>query len=92
MRPEEESMAAIMDIKFCNIVVEILINNYDQVYTKCHSCNPEKNNRCLDLSERVKLCSQFSSERDFNIVIDVRDTGTALDAFCENYLISNILF
>lgn len=31
MRPEEESVAAIMDIKFCNIVVEILINNYDKV-------------------------------------------------------------
>lgn len=31
MRPEEESMAAIMDIKFCNIVVEILVNNYDEV-------------------------------------------------------------
>ncbi|XP_035825315.1 rho GTPase-activating protein 26 isoform X4 [Aplysia californica] len=32
MRPEEESMAAIMDIKFYNIVVEILINNYDQIF------------------------------------------------------------
>ena len=31
MRPEEETMAAIMDIKFCNIVVEILINHYEQV-------------------------------------------------------------
>ncbi|XP_059152169.1 rho GTPase-activating protein 26-like isoform X3 [Physella acuta] len=32
MRPEEESMAAIMDIKFCNIVVEILVNNYDEIF------------------------------------------------------------
>ncbi|KAH9494947.1 Rho GTPase-activating protein 26 [Bulinus truncatus] len=32
MRPEEESMAAIMDIQFCNIVVEILINNYEQIF------------------------------------------------------------
>ncbi|XP_050417323.1 rho GTPase-activating protein 26 isoform X4 [Patella vulgata] len=32
MRPEEETMAAIMDIKFCNIVVEILINNYDEIF------------------------------------------------------------
>lgn len=31
LRPEEETVAAIMDIKFCNIVVEILIENYDQV-------------------------------------------------------------
>ncbi|ESO08116.1 hypothetical protein HELRODRAFT_110355 [Helobdella robusta] len=32
MRPEEETMAAIMDIKFCNLVVEILIENYVKVY------------------------------------------------------------
>ena len=33
LRPEEETMAAIMDIKFCNVVVEIMIENYDQVAT-----------------------------------------------------------
>ncbi|CAG2066039.1 unnamed protein product [Timema podura] len=32
LRPEEETVAAIMDIKFCNIVVEILIENYDKVH------------------------------------------------------------
>lgn len=37
LRPEEETVAAIMDIKFCNVVVEILIENYDQV---CSSCKP----------------------------------------------------
>jgi len=31
LRPEEETMAAIMDIKFCNVVVEIMIENYEQV-------------------------------------------------------------
>lgn len=31
LRPEEETVAAIMDIKFCNIVVEILIEHYDKV-------------------------------------------------------------
>ena len=31
MRPEEESVAAIMDIKFCNIVIEILVTCYDMV-------------------------------------------------------------
>jgi len=31
MRPEEETMAAIMDIKFCNLVIEILIENYEKV-------------------------------------------------------------
>ncbi|XP_067663631.1 rho GTPase-activating protein 26-like isoform X2 [Haliotis asinina] len=42
MRPEEETMAAIMDIKFCNIVVEILINNYDKIFNNA----PED---CVDL-------------------------------------------
>lgn len=31
MRPERETVAAIMDIKFCNVVVEILIENYSKV-------------------------------------------------------------
>jgi len=33
MRSREETMAAIMNIKFCNIVVEILIDNYEKVNT-----------------------------------------------------------
>lgn len=33
MRPEEETMAAIMDIKFCNIVVEILIHNNHDIFS-----------------------------------------------------------
>ncbi|XP_076468202.1 rho GTPase-activating protein 26-like [Babylonia areolata] len=32
MRPEEETMAAIMDIKFNNIIVELLINNYEKIF------------------------------------------------------------
>lgn len=31
LRAEEETMAAIMDIKFCNVVIEILIESYDKV-------------------------------------------------------------
>lgn len=31
LRPEEETVAAIMDIKFCNVVVEILIENAELV-------------------------------------------------------------
>lgn len=34
MRPERETVAAIMDIKFCNVVVEILIENYTKVIFK----------------------------------------------------------
>ncbi len=31
LRPKEETVAAIMDIKFCNVVVELLIANCDTV-------------------------------------------------------------
>jgi len=37
LRPEEETVAAIMDIKFCNVVVEILIENHEKV---CIALNP----------------------------------------------------
>lgn len=37
LRPEEETVAAIMEIKFCNVIVEILIENYYKV--RCYS-NP----------------------------------------------------
>ncbi|XP_046636547.1 rho GTPase-activating protein 26-like isoform X2 [Daphnia pulicaria] len=32
LRPEEETMAAIMDIKFCNVVVEIMIENSEKIF------------------------------------------------------------
>nr|XP_023647338.1 rho GTPase-activating protein 26-like [Paramormyrops kingsleyae] len=32
LRPQEETVAAIMDIKFQNIVVEILIENYEKIF------------------------------------------------------------
>ncbi|VDK17527.1 unnamed protein product [Anisakis simplex] len=32
LRPKEETMAAIMDIKFCNVVVEVLIANCDLIF------------------------------------------------------------
>jgi hypothetical protein len=41
LRPEEETMAAIMDIKFCNVVVEIMIENSEKVL--CSSA-------CIDLN------------------------------------------
>ncbi|CAH2301134.1 rho GTPase-activating 10 isoform X1 [Pelobates cultripes] len=33
MRPQEETVAAIMDLKFQNIVVEILIENHEKIFT-----------------------------------------------------------
>lgn len=36
LRPQEETVAAIMDIKFQNIVVEILIEHHEKVRIKSH--------------------------------------------------------
>lgn len=35
LRPQEETVAAIMDIKFQNIVVEILIEHHERVRRMC---------------------------------------------------------
>lgn len=32
LRPEEETVASIMDLKFYNIVVEILIDNFETIF------------------------------------------------------------
>uniref|UniRef100_A0A8B9KMD8 Rho GTPase activating protein 26 n=1 Tax=Astyanax mexicanus TaxID=7994 RepID=A0A8B9KMD8_ASTMX len=46
LRPQEETVAAIMDIKFQNIVVEILIENHDTDRPACSStCPGEKAQR-----------------------------------------------
>lgn len=39
LRPEEETVAAIMDIKFGNIVLEILIEQYEKVCQFCKIIN-----------------------------------------------------
>ncbi|XP_043919391.1 rho GTPase-activating protein 10 [Protopterus annectens] len=42
MRPQEETVAAIMDLKFQNIVVEILIENYEKIFkTMPSETNPQ---------------------------------------------------
>lgn len=42
LRPQEETVAAIMDIKFQNIVVEILIENHERV-SQTVSCSTQSN-------------------------------------------------
>ena len=64
MRPEEETMKAIMEIKFSNIIIEILISNYHKVSLTC-PLFPRWNRRyllylCLLLQYFVKLFTVFS--------------------------------
>lgn len=55
MRPEEETMAAIMDIKFCNIIVELLINQYDKIFK-----SPPDEADMADMKERTGIASSSS--------------------------------
>ena len=60
MRPEEETIAAIMDIKFCNIVVELLIENHKKVsYFKINHGKSQKKKGCK-LSWLKGECLDFS--------------------------------
>lgn len=40
MRPQEDTVAAIMDLKFQNIVVEILIEHHEKIFTDSPELNP----------------------------------------------------
>ncbi|XP_037545774.1 rho GTPase-activating protein 10 [Nematolebias whitei] len=40
MRPQEETVAAIMDLKFQNIVVEILIEHHEKIFTDAPDLSP----------------------------------------------------
>ncbi|KAJ1371723.1 hypothetical protein KIN20_033720 [Parelaphostrongylus tenuis] len=53
LRPKEETMAAIMDIKFCNVVVEVLIANCEKIFntepskTIVEPCPPKPDHRAI---------------------------------------------
>lgn len=56
LRPQEETVAAIMDIKFQNIVVEILIEHHERV--RRMRMDPQKDNirikdDCFDVLKRI---------------------------------------
>ncbi|GFR91264.1 rho GTPase-activating protein 26 [Elysia marginata] len=63
MRPEEESMAAIMDIKFCNIVVEILITNYEQIFKTPPDGTDPSESRVLPSSNNPQMSKSHGNSR-----------------------------
>ncbi|XP_053297015.1 rho GTPase-activating protein 26 isoform X2 [Pleuronectes platessa] len=52
LRPQEETVAAIMDIKFQNIVVEILIEHHEKIFREVPSSAAGPTNLQLNLSRR----------------------------------------
>lgn len=55
LRPEEETVASIMDLKFYNVVVEILITHYDKIFNS----EPERTQLS---SERAPLAEKTSPQ------------------------------
>ncbi|CAI4230683.1 unnamed protein product [Auanema sp. JU1783] len=71
LRPKEETMAAIMDIKFCNVVVEVLIANCEVIFdteppkTIGQPCPPKPDHRQVqhEQSHPVTNISRFDNGR-----------------------------
>ncbi|KAM7374598.1 hypothetical protein PAMP_007245 [Pampus punctatissimus] len=61
LRPQEETVAAIMDIKFQNIVVEILIEHHDKIFRDMPSSAGGLTNMQRNLSRRRSTDSKVPS-------------------------------
>ncbi|KAK2828140.1 hypothetical protein Q5P01_019174 [Channa striata] len=61
LRPQEETVAAIMDIKFQNIVVEILIEHHEKIFGDAPSPAAGQNNLQLNVSRRKSTESKVPS-------------------------------
>uniref|UniRef100_A0A3B5L9W6 Rho GTPase-activating protein 26 n=1 Tax=Xiphophorus couchianus TaxID=32473 RepID=A0A3B5L9W6_9TELE len=61
LRPQEETVAAIMDIKFQNIVVEILIEHHERIFRDVPNSTGNSTNMQLDQSRRRSTESKAPS-------------------------------
>lgn len=66
LRPEEETVASIMDLKFYNVVVEILIENYEAIF----KTKPEVNDSIHNHSN-----SNISSNSHANEISSLQTSG-----------------
>nr|XP_023867935.1 LOW QUALITY PROTEIN: rho GTPase-activating protein 26-like [Salvelinus alpinus] len=67
LRPQEETVAAIMDIKFQNIVVEILIENHERV-SQTVSCSTQSNTQTwMTAQEKAESKAPSCSERPLTL-------------------------
>ncbi|XP_061472964.1 rho GTPase-activating protein 26 isoform X1 [Rhineura floridana] len=96
MRPQEETVAAIMDIKFQNIVVEILIENHDKIFNTVPDM-PQSNSQLL-LSRKRSTDSKppSCSERPLTLFHTVQpnekqeNRNSVINSSLESVISSNI--
>lgn len=68
LRPQEETVAAIMDIKFQNIVIEILIENHEKIFNSVPESAAVQPNSQLNFRRRSAECKPPScSERPLTL-------------------------
>ncbi|KAG7264972.1 hypothetical protein CRUP_005417, partial [Coryphaenoides rupestris] len=82
MRPQEETVAAIMDLKFQNIVVEILIEQHQKIFAEApESCPPSAGPVLLAPTRLSKKVARQSRPLAvyFQSVLPVGDTLAADD-------------
>ncbi|XP_043925093.1 rho GTPase-activating protein 26 [Protopterus annectens] len=58
LRPQEETVAAIMDIKFQNIVVEILIENHEKIFNTAPAVNFQQKTTRTSSIDKPPSCSE----------------------------------
>lgn len=74
LRPEEETVASIMDLKFYNVVVEILITHYEKIF----NTEPERNDKEREKASPQASGGSYNSSEQLNNVnygggVDVQD-------------------
>jgi len=71
LRPEEETVASIVDLKFYNIVVEILIENYEKIFNSEPDKIPlqsEKLTNSLALQRQKSPSDSYTSNNYFESI------------------------
>uniref|UniRef100_A0A8C0F1D6 Rho GTPase-activating protein 26 n=1 Tax=Bubo bubo TaxID=30461 RepID=A0A8C0F1D6_BUBBB len=67
LRPQEETVAAIMDIKFQNIVIEILIENHEKIFNTVPETPPSNSQLLLSRKKSTDSKPPSCSERPLTL-------------------------
>ncbi|XP_075622895.1 rho GTPase-activating protein 26 isoform X5 [Balearica regulorum gibbericeps] len=67
LRPQEETVAAIMDIKFQNIVIEILIENHEKIFNTVPETPPSNSQLLLSRKKSMDSKPPSCSERPLTL-------------------------
>ncbi|XP_062976746.1 rho GTPase-activating protein 26 isoform X2 [Elgaria multicarinata webbii] len=96
MRPQEETVAAIMDIKFQNIVVEILIENHEKIFNTVPDTSQSNSQLLLSRKRSTDSKPPSCSERPLTLFHSVQpnekqeNRNSIINSSLESVISSNI--